>query len=156
MSTVEDIRRNGERLRELHARIHDTFSRHSGNMHGRTEWESACAEFHRYYQSLAYPGGFAAYDAVAQGDSASIEVAVSFLQADSWFFRSGYMKAYLWRHLKKHELSPSQRHRLEAAALGYLARRVQREFWAMANFMTIHGGDPFWSEVGKLSRASDE
>jgi hypothetical protein len=49
-------------------------------------------------------------------DSAEIETAISFLEADPYFFRSGYMKEEMWGRLKKAQLSPKQLSRLEAEA----------------------------------------
>jgi len=156
MWTVEGIRRNAERLRELNARINATFSDCDRNERAGSAWREACAEFHRSFESLAYPGGFGPYDALAKGDQNAVEAAVTFLEADPWFFRSGYMKEYLWKHLKKYDLSVVHRGRLESSAIGYLSRQVQREFWAMGNFMSVHAQSSFWSEVGRLTRSSQQ
>lgn len=63
----------------------------------------------------AYPPGFwDAYARLRDRDPAGLETAIAFLEADPWFFRSGYVKAVLIRYINRLGLLPGQR----AAARG--------------------------------------
>lgn len=88
---------------------------------------------------------------VRSGDAQAVEAAVQFLLADPYHFRSGYLKARLWRWLARQQLGASARKRLERAALAYLDRRICREFWAMAKAMPRIARAGFWGEVAALA-----
>ena len=45
-------------------------------------------------------------------DPAAVEPSIAYLEADPWAFRTGYVKARLLRHLRKHDLDRAQRDRL--------------------------------------------
>ena len=54
---------------------------------------------------------------LASGHVRFIDTAIAFLEADPWFFRSGYEKQNLIRHLKRAQLSEAQRMRLARVVL---------------------------------------
>jgi hypothetical protein len=122
-SALNAIGKNARALRKLEARIKDTFACRGDSPAGRVDWERACAEFHGNYADLAFPGGIAVLPALGRGDTKAVEAASLFLAADPWFFRSGYLKEYLWRRLKHQTLSDAQLKRLESAGIGYVKRR---------------------------------
>jgi hypothetical protein len=111
------------RLRELD----DTINR---EQHKRNdEWRRACAEFHRSYDSLAFPGGLERHlKELKIGDTDAVELAVTFLEVDAMFRRSGYIKEEIIQRLKKAALSPKQIERLEDAILHVVDDRDCREF----------------------------
>ena len=81
----------------------------------------------------AYPDGFwqtigPRYEHLAAGDAAAVELAVVFLEADPWFFRSGYVKADLIRRLQRLTLTPKLIDRLSAVVLAVVDGRDRREF----------------------------
>jgi hypothetical protein len=109
------IERNAEECKRLQARIHETFTSREKNEHKRREWELACREFHAKYDSLAFPGGYSgAFERMAQGDQATIEAALAFIELRPYFFRSGYMYWQLIPKLKKAPLNFRQKERLES------------------------------------------
>ncbi len=57
-----------------------------------------------------------------------METAIEFLEADPWFFRSGYIKAKLARFLKRVPLSKQQIDRLEKVLLKIVDERNTQEF----------------------------
>jgi hypothetical protein len=59
--------------------------------------------------------GFAAD--LASGRPDAVDTAIAFLEADPWFFRSGYEKQRLIRDLKRVALTPEQQGRLRAVVL---------------------------------------
>jgi hypothetical protein len=147
------IRANAERLQELHKKIGETFERRSRSSSDHEAWSRACADFHRHFAELAYPGGDARWYALMGGDSSEINVAINYLEADPWHFRSGYQKEAIWHHLKKSPLDSRQLKHLEQIALGYLPRRAYRHFWYMARFVRQRAGVTFWTEVERLSQS---
>lgn len=103
------IPRNAATLRALHAAIHEAFRK---KPHG-SEHHEACWAFHQHYDSLAYPGGlWLGMERLKRQESYAVETAISFLEADPWFHRSGYIKEELVRRLKHAELTNLQRLRL--------------------------------------------
>jgi hypothetical protein len=110
------IRHNAETIRSLHARIHQTVKLRAKDEAHRKTWEAACDDFHKKYDSLAFPGGYGkALKSIPAGDANSIEAAISFLEVRPYFFRSQYMMKKLRRLLNHCELSESQKKRFLAA-----------------------------------------
>ena len=76
----------------------------------------------------AYPPGFwDAYDALGRGDPSGADSAIEFLEADPWFFRSGYVKATLIQRLTRLDLSPLHASRLRTVILAAVDGRDRRE-----------------------------
>lgn len=85
----------------------------------------------RFYNAIeaAYPPGFwEHYDRLKNGDARGVDMAIDFLEADPWFFRSGYIKANLARFLKHVTLSKQQVRRLEKVLLKIVDERNTQEF----------------------------
>ena len=118
---------NAAKIQELHKRI-DSTVRHRYKSPEHTErWQTACKEFHERYDQLAFPGGYAtARTRLAEGDSAAIEAALCFVEVRPYFFRSGYMFKEFLPKLKRANLSPQQRDRLNAVVAAYDEWRAQR------------------------------
>lgn len=120
-------------------------------------WRDLCVEFRQKYDELHFPGGDTMLSAVRQQDPVAVETAVRFLLADPYYFRSGYLKQYLWQWLARIPLSQPQRTKLEQAALKYLERKVCREFWHMGKAMHRIARAPFWFAVAeRVSSSSPE
>jgi hypothetical protein len=148
------IRANAERLHQLHERIDETFKHRSRSSSELEAWKRACADFHRQFDELSYPGGAERWAALMRSDSSEIEVAINYLEADPWHFRSGYQKEAIWDRLKKVPLLPGQLRQLEHIALAYLPRRAYRHFWYMVRFVRLRARDEFWSEVERLGMST--
>ena len=81
----------------------------------------------------AYPDNFwetlgPRYARLAAGEPDALEMAVLFLEADPWFFRSGYVKADLIKHLLRLRLPANAVSRLQSAALAVVAYRDRSEY----------------------------
>lgn len=77
----------------------------------------------------AYPPGFwEDYERLKNGDARGVKMAIEFLEADPWFFRSGYIKANIARFLKRVTLSSQQVRRLEKVLLKIVDDRNTQEF----------------------------
>jgi hypothetical protein len=150
--SVEQILANSAESNRLNAAIHSAFKRRDDSPIWRERWSAACEEFHSRCDPLGYPGGDANFNLVRSGDRRAVESALRFLTADPMHFRSGYIKEYLWRWFKRLPISKKAQGRLERAALAYLDRVVNREFWDMARTMARLGRAPFWEAVSNATR----
>ena len=147
------ITANAARMRRLCARIDETVKLRAVSAAHRAKWEAACADFHGQFDKLFFPGGSQAWLDFTQGDSADVEPALAFLEADPFAFRSGYHKQILWNRFKRIFLSADEKQRLESVALSYLDKLVRREFWHMAKYVRLRGGSVFWQGVTRIATA---
>jgi hypothetical protein len=152
--SVEQILAKSAESNRLRKAIDSALAQPDMSSPWRERWNAACEEFHRRGDELGYPGGDANFNLVRSGDRRAVESALRFLAADPMHFRSGYIKQYLWRWFKQLQVSEPARGRLERAALGYLDRVVNREFWDMAKTMARVGRPPFWEDVSRAARES--
>lgn len=84
---------------------------------------------------MAYPPGFwEDYERLRCGDPTGMESAVSFLEADPWFFRSGYVKQKLIRAIKARFLTPEYVTRLQQVILAIVDKRYDRD---MRNYRNL-------------------
>lgn len=102
------IQANAKRINELQARIDETFQHRDESPEGLRAWEDACAQAHQEYGSLAFPGGYAAgLEKIKEGDVATIEVALLYLEHTPYCFRLQYVATTLSRALNKVTLPES-------------------------------------------------
>ena len=94
----------------------------------------ACTEAHRlWYAAIerAYLPGFEENVVrLRAGDAAGMEGAVSFLEADPLFYRTGYIKSKLIRYVKRPLLTPEYVRRLQQVVLAVVDKRDDRDFRA--------------------------
>ncbi len=119
------IQANTAELRRLHAALRVTAPT-------RPTQEERVAAITRYlerYDQLALPGGLVkGMMLLVQGEPQIIEIAVSFLEADPHFHRSGYIKADLLRYLKRANLDENKKQRLRQVVLDRVKGPDTREF----------------------------
>lgn len=65
---------------------------------------------------------------LGSGDAEAVEWAIAYVEADPWYFRSGYTKARLSRGLRQVGLREKQRERLRVAILNNLGKGSRFEF----------------------------
>jgi len=150
---ITHVTANAERMRALSARIDETVRLRATSATHRAEWEAACADFHRQFDELFFPGGSQAWLDFTKGKSPEVEPALAFLEADPFSFRSGYHKQILWNRFKQIFLFPHEKQRLESVALSYLNKRVRWEFWHMAKYVRLRGSLEFWQSVTQIAVA---
>lgn len=117
---VEEIERLRSRWRTLaeQRRSHDASSEAASTASRELweQWHHIAARAERVLEQLR------------AGDASGVPWAIAFLEADPWFFRSGYMKGNYARLLRRFELSTNQRERLRAAILNNLHKGGRLEF----------------------------
>jgi len=103
----------------------------------------------------AYPPGFwADYDRLRERNPAGLESAIEFLEADPWFFRSGYIKGALIRMINRLSLTAEQAGRLRSVVLNIVDRRDGQEFRAYCRLARrVDGADLRQSLQDRLAHA---
>ena len=61
---------------------------------------------------------------------------MSFLEADPWFYRTGYIKSKLIRYIKRPMLTPEYIKRLQRVVLAVVDKRDDRDFRAYCHTRT--------------------
>jgi hypothetical protein len=106
--------------------------------------------------SDAYPPGFwDAYRQLKAKDPAGLEHAVRFLEADPWFFRTGYIKSYLLRQIRRIPFDTSYAARLQQVVLSVAARRDGREFRHYCHLARRVDSPTFRAQLRALINAPD-
>lgn len=120
---------NAAKLRALHDAIHETWLHRNADEMSHKAWKLACHDFHTSFDSLAFPGGLGrAMSLLIKNNPDIIEQVVCFLEADPFFFRSGYLKADMIKHLRSSPLNEDQRKRLQKVILARIYEKARREF----------------------------
>src|SRR5437868_5972807 len=100
MSPIELIQANAEKLRKGHNAASDRSRSVVKTSSRRGSGAKPAWIFTLVTTPLAFPGGLGhELRLLENGDLRAIELAVCFLEADPWFFRSGYIKADLIKQL---------------------------------------------------------
>ena len=102
-------------------RIHPEFT--AWAIHERT-----AARRHEAEQAMYPPETGEAIARLRKGSRDDVEWALTFLEADPWCFRSGYLKEQLLRHLPRLELTTEERDRLIAVLMRHIDAGDRREF----------------------------
>lgn len=153
MSIRAQISENAAQLRAMHAEIKRTFSLEP---HGAAHI-AACAAFHQAYDRLAFPGGLACFrKRLKRMETAAIDEAIEFLEADPWFKCSGYVKEEIVRRLKQATLTDRQRNRLASVVRRSTTAGTRRLARHLARLAPIVDSLSFRKGVESLANFSDE
>ena len=154
---MKDFAETERQINELTDRIHATFKLRDRDEVHYQRWRTACAEFHRRYETLAFAACYELDGGLRQCAESAIEASIAFLLADPYYFRSGYIKEYIWRHLPSCRLTEDQIEKIEYSASGYLERQIGREFWYMCRAINRIARKSFWSRLaGELDAYEPE
>lgn len=92
---------------------------------------------------------------LAAGRPRYIETAIAFLEADPWFFRSGYEKQVLIRHLKRVQLAVAHKERLAGIVMAAIDGRDRVEFRHYCRLACYGWSDQLDAEVAERMRSAD-
>jgi hypothetical protein len=127
---------NAAELEKLRERVEEMFRQRSKSPEHTAAWQKAALAFRTEYDKLAFPGGLSReFELLRGGDVTAIEMAIRFLEANPWFFRSGYYKVDILKSLRKHPLSDEQRARMRTLILKRVRDRPVREMRAYARLL---------------------
>jgi hypothetical protein len=106
---VKRIRANAAELERLRYRISVEFRNSDEAVREKVDWNRAYRDFYESYDLLAFPGGIKTeIERLQNGDPGAIELAIEFLEADPYYFRSGYHKEELCKLLSKQYFTEDQ------------------------------------------------
>jgi hypothetical protein len=113
---VDTWRRRGEAARLAHETVNRAFREHVRER-DPDRYDALLQDF-RTKTAAALPSTDATFrPGLANGHVHFVETAIAFLEADPWFFRSGYEKQKIIQHLKRSPLTEPQRMRLARVVL---------------------------------------
>ena len=147
---------NAAELKKLRERVEEMFRERSKSPEHTTAWREAARAFHTSYDKLAFPGGLSReFELLRAGDVTGIEMAIRFLEANPWFFRSGYYKTDILKLLRKHPLSDEQCARMRKLILERVRDRPVREMRAYARFAPKVSTPQFVAEITNIAENAD-
>lgn len=143
----EDMRRDGERIRQLTEKIHKEFAiRPHGDAH-----HAATNDFHRQYYTLAFPGGlWEMMEKLKDGDTDAIEVSIQYLEAKPRCFRSGYIAEEILHKLKHVTLTDDQVSRLVKLIVDSIGAGPHRVFMRYTRLARVLGDPRIRAAADKL------
>ena len=118
------IESEAEEIDRLHRNVHATYEERRKNLKA---WKEACSAFHAYVSEID-PLIDRVYEESELSDQELIEFAITFLELNPMFFRSGYIKEEILRKLKRSALSEKQCERLRTILIDAVNNRGTREF----------------------------
>lgn len=128
MITLKKIRAVETTLNGLHRRIDEAYRERNQRKDGMEQWGNACAAFRSFDHEVFQLWDRHILAKVERAPGRWREAAILFLEADPWFFRSGYLKVELIRSLKRATLTPREIERLGFVLIQTVDRRHRREF----------------------------
>lgn len=139
---------------ELVSATHNLYRRQAGKDGERALWDRATRLFHG---TCTNPPGFP--EAAAQlrlGNTGGLESVVQFLEADPWFFRSGYLKDDLLKYVSRVPLDAPYRARLQRVVLNAIDLRDRREFSRYCRLASVVQDEKFRAQVEERLKSDDE
>ena len=147
---------NEQQIRELEKTIEATYVDRDLDEKHYQAWAEACERFRKSFDRLAFPGGLEQeIDLLKRGDGQAVEMAVRYLEADPWFFRSGYIKEQLMRELRKVSLTEDQGDRLRQVIMDRIKTGGGREFRRYCRLAKDLSTAKFVAEVGEAMKSED-
>ena len=143
-------------LEKLRDKVYEAARHRNESPERMAAWQEASRDFFAAYDRLAFPGGLnREFELLKVGDPGAIEMAVRFLEADPWYFRSGYHKADVLKLLRKLPLTDEQCARLRDLILDHVRGRPRRETRDFCRFAPKVTNAEFESEVKTIAQNSN-
>jgi hypothetical protein len=143
---------NAAELEKLRERVDETLRERGKSSKRTAAWQEAARAFHAAYDRLAFPGGLSReFELLRISDVTAIEMAIRFLEANPWYFRSGYHKADILKMLREHPLSDDQCARMRKVIVERVRDRPVREKRAYARFAPKVSTPQFEAEITNIA-----
>ena len=131
------------------------WSRHWDRLKSDPSYQALLGEAAAARAALHTPEFETALEALQLGDAAGTEYALAYLEADPWYFRSGYLKGRIARWLRQVELSEQQRDRLRAALVASLRKGSRYEQVEYRKLARRFDSPDFRAELEALAASKD-
>lgn len=128
MLTIAQILETERVMNKYTQKIHQTFHKRRESDGAWQEWSDTCRAVHRIKLPTDFLWSDEHRDKVRSGDREAIDDTIVYLEADPWYFRSGYLKEWLLDNLRKAPLNEENKSRLRKVILNVAAGRNRREF----------------------------
>ena len=151
---VQDFARRGRLAREAHLDMHDAF-RAGLRSHDRDGYRRLVDDMFALTNAAMPPNCAEFLLDLKAGSPRAIDVATAFLQADAYFFRSGYLKAAIIRRLKKAPLTGEQKRRLQGIVIERVKGPDRREFPAYCQLALAVRSPGLEEEVERMTADAD-
>lgn len=153
--TVEDVRKVERDMNRLSDRVHESYLTRGRSTAHREEWKQACEAFRSYTHPLFRLLAPEVLAGLRAGDIGWRREALLFLEADPWFFRSGYMKEKLLRALKRVAPSVEESGRIVDILLAVVDSRDRREFREYCRLAAHAGTDSLRAGLAARLQSGD-
>ena len=111
----------------LKARVEQTRKARTQSPQHWRDWQRATDDFRDYQNSVAALWDAETLARIVAGDRNALEGALTFLEADAYFYRSGYLKEKVLHSLKNAPWERNDETRLQTIILRAIAGRYKRE-----------------------------
>lgn len=155
--SIDRILKDAQTITKLNNEIMRTFESRSESEDAYQAWSEACRIFHDSYNDLAFPGGLEQGLALLKkGDSETIETAITYLEANPYYFRSGYIKEKILRLLKQATLTKKQIGQLQDILINVIQRTGRRENREYRRLAQKIADDKFRARLQKIIQDSND
>jgi len=121
----------------------------------RAVWNEALSKFWMARERATPPGFWDDFERLKQRDINGLESGIAFLEADPYFFRSGYIKEWISTFVRRLPLDDSQQQRLRRVVLHIVETRDGREFRFFCRLARRVADDELRHELQKLLQHED-
>ncbi|HLB94236.1 MAG TPA: hypothetical protein VJJ81_03225 [Candidatus Babeliales bacterium] len=148
------ILQNAQTLNQLHDAIRRTVKKRTENPQA---WQEACAAFHEAWDNHAFPRGGVerGLALLKEHDPETITTAIIYLNADPYFFRSGYIKQSIAHLLKQAPLTYKQIEQIQDFLIAALQRDSRREYREYYRLAAKVADDKFRKRIQEIIEHSD-
>lgn len=147
---------NALEIERLRSRVNELAKTRDLDPEAKAAWKHAAKEFNSSYDKLAFPGGLhREVQRLKEADVEAIEMAVRYLEANPWYFGSGYHKADFLKILGNVALSDDQSARLRAVILDRVRGRDVREMRSYARLARKVTDSDFEEELSRIAQNSN-
>ncbi len=149
------INREANKIRELYEKVRSTYAHRDTDGLAYLEWQKVCEKFHCYRSSIDEYFERDALARLAEGSPSHVEFAITFLELDPWFFRSGYIKEDFIHRLKRVDLDDMQRKRVLRILVDAVMSRGTREYKRYCRLAIVFATEHLVSELFSIRRLGE-
>lgn len=135
---------------------HQIYWKNKHSTKAKEAWLESVENFHQAVSDVYPKGFFEHFEGFCKGEQRHLEMYLSFLELNLWFFRSGYLKADIMRVLKRTKLDDIQTKRVRSIILDAIKQHYRREFRSYCRLAQKVDCSEFRLELDKLLNHEDK
>lgn len=141
-------------INESHARLREAFAQNDTSTVARAEWQTAARRFHDAVDTF-YEDVEKAIAQAKQDRPEAVDYLITFLEADPWCFRSGYVKGRMYEVLRRARLENEAIARVSEALLRAVDAGYRREFRSACRLAQVVAGSDLMDALRQRLHARD-